>query len=519
MSTVVVAPPAPPGHDRDNVISRLSTWVGGAKRPLPEPPRGKATHALPDETLDQIGAENEEIKNRCIDVVRKLDDLSALKHHFVEISNWVGEILSVREQTNAALVERAMMIALAEGALADSKLEARALYDSREELNAENSLLHAENERLKSAVRSREQRIEAVESQVNEATETSSQLRLELEGVRDQLFHMRNELQAAQEVIENNHTLISQLQTDLAATRDQSVYAKQHAEMLQTNLLDSQASAARLHTAHAESQIYASGLADNIREMEIALESERRQLAKLDELLASNQAENLKAQQRWREEKDAAQSKIASLETHIDKFEAHAKASDKLLVEVRAELQAKIDESRAHERRAQEIDQKFVRLTNHAEGLGSEGAQLKQKLEDRERAYARLSGRAKGLIRAMRDQSALLAKSEQKAGLSGERLVAESDRFEEHKARLEQTIRDLTEQLEKERLSNMMTSGALEAARQQRLQPRQPPHEESKLADILARADEAHNAAEANAAENKERGASRARPSAPERGR
>lgn len=491
MSTILVAPNSP--QERDTVIGRLSTWVGQSKRPVDPSRPGEA--GMADETLDQIGAENEEIKNRCIDVVRKLDELSALKQNFVEISNWIGQILSVREETNAALVERAMMIALAEGALADLKAESRALYQAKEELQSENALLLAENERLKGAVRSREARIESVEAQLHEATEAAAQLRQNLEGERDQLFHVRNELQAAQEVIANNDTLISQLQTDLSAARDQSVFARQHADMLQANLLESEQEAARLQSAHAESQIYASGLADNIREMEISLESERRQLAKLDELLASNQAENLKAQSRWREEKEEDRRVIAALEAQVDKLSAHAKAGDQLLVDVRAELQTKIDECRAVERRAQEIEQKFARLTEHAENGAAEAVQLNQRLEERERANARLSRRAKSLIRAMRDLSALLEKSEQKAQLVGERLAAESDRFDQQKQRLEQTIHDLTEQLEKERLSKMVTAGALEAARQQRLHQR----EEVKLADILARAEEAHNAAEAEA--------------------
>ncbi len=492
MSNTLVAPNSP--QDRDTVISRLSTWVGQSRR-LQSDPSQPRDASLADETLDQIGAENEEIKNRCIDVVRKLDELSALKQHFVEISNWIGQILSVREETNAALVERAMMIALAEGALADLKAESRALYESKEELQSENALLLAENERLKGAVRNREARIEAVEAQLHEATDATSELRQNLEGERDQLFHARNELQAAQEAVANHDALISQLQTDLSAARDQSVFARQHADMLQANLLESQQEAARLQNAHAESQIYASGLADSIREMEISLESERRQLAKLDELLASTQAEHLKTQTRWREEKEEDRRTIATLEAEVDRLSAHAQAGDQLLVDARAELQGKIDECRTGERRAQEMEQKFARLTEHAENIGGEAAQLKQKLEERERGHARLSGRAKGLIRAMRDLSALLEKSEQKAQLVGERLSIESNRFDDQKARLEQTIHDLTEQLEKERLSKMMTAGALEAARQQRLQQR----EEVKLADILARADEAHNAAEAEA--------------------
>lgn len=497
MSSVLVSSASPPPEENDSVISRLSTWVGASRRPLPPTHTRPSveTPGLANEALDQIGAENEEIKNRCIDLVRTIDEMQVVKENFVAISNWIGQILLAREETNAALVERAMMVALAEGALSDLKTEARSLYEQKEEVVSENSLLLAENERLKASVRNREARIEAVETELHESVDVVAQLREELEAERAQHFHVRNEHQSALSVIDNNDALISQLQADLAAASDQSVFARQHADMLEANLVESQQNAAKLQTANTESQIYAAGLADNIRELEIALESERRQVAKLDEIIASNQSEHLKAQNRWREEKDESQRLIAELEAQVDKLSAHAQAGDQLLVEVRGELQAKVDECRAEERRAQEIEQKFLRLGEHSESVSLEAQTLKQKLDERDRAYARLSRRAKGVIRAMRDLSTLRDKAEQKAQLSGERLSAETRRFDEHKERLERTIYDLTEQLEKERLSKMMTAGALEAARQQRLQPR----EETKLADILARAEEAHNAAEAEA--------------------
>ena len=167
-----------------------------------------------------------------------------------------------------------------------------------------------------------------------------------------------------------------------------------------------------------------------------------------------------------------------------------------MLAEVRAELQTRIDEFRAEERRAQEVEAKYNRLREREENDAAEAADLEQRLENRERAHTRLTGRAKGLIRAMRDLATDREKSEQRARLVGERLTVETKRFEERTERLEQTIHDLTEQLEKEKLSKMMTEGALEAARQQRIQPR----EDVKLADILARAEEAHNAAEREAA-------------------
>lgn len=105
----------------------------------------------------------------------------------------------------------------------------------------------------------------------------------------------------------------------------------------------------------------------------------------------------------------------------------------------------------------------------------------------------------------MRDLSGRLEKAEQKAMLAGERLAAEASRFEDQKAQLEQSVRDLVEQVEKERAANKVTAGALEAARQGRLQrpgearDEQEPVSEVRLADILARAEEAHQAAEAAA--------------------
>ena len=216
--------------------------MGGPGR---RPPNGQVrppepANAWSDETLDRIGADNEDIKNRCVDVVRKIDELTDIRKNFIEICDRVGQILAAREHTSAALVERAMMIALAEGALQDMKTESRALYESNEGLRAENSVLHTENERLKGSVRSREARIEAVEAEMHEATDTATLLKNDLERERDQLSYVSGELQSAQAEIQKNDALISQLQAELATTRDQTAFAEQHAQKLQANLLDSQ---------------------------------------------------------------------------------------------------------------------------------------------------------------------------------------------------------------------------------------------------------------------------------------
>lgn len=471
MTEVLGSPEQAHSHEIEAATDHAAAWGAQSDWAL-ETPTAPET-AFAEWTLDQIGAENEEIKNRCIDIVRKIDELTALKDHFVEISGWIGGILEAREKTQSALVERGMMMALAEGALADLKTENRDLYEAKEAALAENSLLTAENERLRTTTRGQEARIEALENELREANEASAQLRQDLDAERARGVHLKGEVDDLQLVVETNDAMISQLQLDLAAARDEVVFTRQHGEMLQTNLTESQTQVGKLQSELSETQMRASGLSEKIREMEIALDSERRQLAKLEELLAANQAEYQKAQTVWRAEKEEERRLFSELEAKAHELSTRAQAADGLLADVRAELQAKFDQCRAAERQAQELEQRLQRLTEQSETAAAEASQVKDRLEERERAHARLGKRARSLIRAMRDLSANLEKAEQKAKLSGDRLSAETSRFDSQKAQFEQTVRDLVEQLEKERVANRVTVAALEAARQQRQQPRE----------------------------------------------
>ncbi|WP_442754829.1 hypothetical protein ACNHKD_17835 [Methylocystis sp. JAN1] len=493
---------APAHESLEPDYDRLTQWSGhaGAQLGRPEP--------LPEWTLDQIGAENEEIKNRCIDLVQKIDELTRVKESFVEISNWVGHILAAREETNAALVERGMMIAMIEGSLADLKEENRALYEGREEARAENSLLASENERLRAIIHLNEGRIEKLEADLREAQDVGASFHDAYEAERAHAYHLRGELEGLQGVVVNNDALITELQRDLATARDEAVFLHQRGETLQGALTESQAEAGKLQGELSQSRIHAGDLAGKIRELEIALDAERSQAAKLEEVIAASHADHQNTQAAWRAEKDEDRRQITELETKLQEQTSRAQAADSLLAEVRGSLQEKSDQCRLGERQAAELEQKLLRLSEHSDSLASDAARVKEKLETRDRAHARLSKRARALVRAMRDLASRLEKAEQKAALSGERLSAESARFADQKAQFEQTIHDLAEQLEKERAASQVTAGALEAARQrqqqreeeQRLQQREdepPPRQESgKVIDILARAEKASLAVE-----------------------
>jgi chromosome segregation ATPase len=467
----LIAEPAQP-LDRDSFSNRLNDWIG-SEGGVSEMKARSEEHApaSSDETLDAVGRNNEDIKNSCIDFIRKLDELTDVRGNFIEIFDRVGRILVEREQTKSALVERSMMLARAESAHQELKAEFRTLYEESEDCRAENSLLRTENERFMALVRAREARIDIVEAELREQAETAAALRDELEHERNQLSQLADEIQSAKAQMSKNDALITQLQVELATTSDQRAFAEQHAQTLQASLTESQQNAAKLQTSLAESQIYASGLADNIRELEIAVASGRHQIDELETLHAAKQTEHQNAQTRWQQETDQARDAIAGLESQIDELTDRSRAADRLLAEARGELQAKIDELRAEERRAQDLEAKLNHSYERQESDAAEVHELKQKLDKKESAHVHLTSRAQAVIRAMRDLKVHLEKADQRAQLASERLTAETRRFEAQTEGLQRTIRDLTEQLEKEKLSKAITEGALEAARQSRLQP------------------------------------------------
>jgi crescentin len=442
-------------------------------KPAPaETGSGLSAGALTDEELGTIGKENENIKDHCVDVLRKFDELANFRTSFVELFEQIGTILKDREQTKSALVERTMMHALAERAHQELKAEFRDLYEGSEERRAENSLLGTENERLKELVRNSEAHVEVVKAELRQQTEAAAVIRSELERERSQLSHLGDELRSVQSELQKNDAIISQLQVELAATCDLKTFCEQKVETLQANLAERRQSEAALQHALSESQIHAKGLSDKIREMEMAVEAERCQVNDLKALLSSTQTEHLEAQAEWRQEAERARLANAALESQVNKMTAHSQASDGLLTDVRAQLQARHDELRAEARRNQDIESKLSRSNERQEHDAAEIAELKQKLKDKETAQAHLTDRAQAVIKSSRDLKADLEKAEQRAQLVGERVLAETGQFKAQSERFEQTIRELTEKLEKERIARALVEGALEAARQKLAPPR-----------------------------------------------
>jgi len=436
--------------------------------------------------LDALAKVNEEVRDRCINIVNKSEELISLRNEFIEVFGAVGKILKDTEGTSSSLVERSAMLALEEQEHAALKGRYRALYEDNETNHNEASLLRGEIERAGDLLAGREVRIEVLEKDLSATKDSVATLQAELEQERDQVDLAARKLQTAQMEIQDNDALIQTLHAQLAALNDRCSAAEFHVKALQGSAIDNQTLIRSLRDSLAESQHKGEGLAQKLSDAESALQGFRTRCATLESALSNFRLEHEMAETLWRQHATANGDEIATLRAEVDAHRSRAEAGDQLLAEARADLQTKTADLRARERTVENLDASIAPLDGRIAEATREIARLNEKHTEAERSRAALADRAQALVRAMSDQKARLENSEQRAQLLEERLAAETSRFAEETEQLQLKAHDLAEQVEKEKVARAVVSSALEAARTRATRPNG-----ASLLEILARADEA----------------------------
>jgi chromosome segregation ATPase len=436
--------------------------------------------------LDALARTNEELRDRCINIVNRADDLLTLRNEFIEVFGEVGKILKNTEGTSASLVQRSTMLALEEEEHSALKARHRALHEENESHRSENSALRGEIHSYGELASGREARIQGLESELTAEKDNAASLQAVLEQERFMANMTTEKLQAALSNIRNDAVLIETLQTHNAALSDRCSTAEFHARALQENLAQVNSIAEALRDNLSALEHKAEGLTQGLAAAEGEMANLRKRTDTLEATLSTSRLEHDMAQTLWQQRAKENRDEIAGLEAQLSAERSRADAADQHLAATRVELNAKDADLRAKEGHADQLEAKFAPLNERAEEARKMVAELETRAAEDERARARLADRAQALVRAMNDKKAKLESAEVRAELLRERLANETAKFAADSEQLEQKIHVLTSQLEKEKNARVVMSGALEAARSN-VTRRRPI---SSMRDILTRADE-----------------------------
>jgi chromosome segregation ATPase len=442
-------------------------------------------HSPPAE-LDALARTNEQLRERCINIVNRAEDLLVLRNEFVEVFGEVGKILKNAEGTSASLAQSSAMLALEEEEHGALKVRYRALHEENETNRSENSVLQGEIQRYGELVTSRETRIQGLEAELTAEKGKAAAFLNALEQERVTANLAIEKLQASLAEIHNSEALIGTLQTENAALNDRCSTAEFHARALQNSLAQANTVAEELRKTLEATQEKADGFEQRLGAAEIEIDNLRKGEEAREAALSTARLEHDMAQTVWRQRAKENRDEIAALEALVDAERSRADAGDHLLAEARAELNAKVADLRAKERHADELEVKIKPLEDRVEEARRTIEELEVKVSADEASRAKLANRAQALVRAMNDKKAQLDSADERARLLKERLANETAQFAAESQQLEQRIHSLTEQLEKEKNARTVMSGALEASRSK--VTRRPT---ASMRGILAHADDA----------------------------
>lgn len=440
---------------------------------------------MPTDLLETVGRENENLRNRCEEVVRKVEEAATLRQDLSVVFGHVDTILKDLERTKTALAQRTAALTSEREANTEIKARHRQLLGDHDQLREENVGLLGERQKHFDTAAELEGRVNSLQEGLNEKSKHFTDLTRRADGERERLSQIELDLQAAREEMQRADDLIFSLQSDLSAARDHGTLVEEDNKTLQASLADARAQVARFARKENEVQAILAANKQRIDDLEMMVNSER--------------VEHGKTRALWQGESTSRRGDVASLQARLDAMSSRAEASDRLLAEARSQMHGKIEELRKAERRVQELQNSAAPIEAKLQTLDQENKGLMSRVAELEGAHHEVTQHAEGLLKSVRAKDKDAASWKQKVEALTDRFHVEMNRYEEERERYQQTIARLTEQLEKEKLDRAMAEGALEVSRKQRLA--QTPVNGS-TATPKREAAPHHSAAAANAAES-----------------
>ena len=410
---------------------------------------------IPADLLETVGRENEGLRHRCEEVVRKVEEAATLRQDLAAVFGHVDIILKDLERTKAALAQRTAALAAERDASHDMKARHRQLFSDHDQLRDENVTLLGERQKHLESSSETETQLHTLHETLAEKSKHLADLTRRSEGERERLAQVEIDVRGAREEMQRADDLIFSLQSDFSAARDHATLVEEDNKTLQANLSDARQQIAR----HARRE----------NETQVILTANKQRIDDLELMIGSERSEHVKTRGLFQGESTSRRAEVSSLQVRLDAMSTRAEANDRLLGETRSQLHTKIEELRKAERRIQELQTASGPLDTRVAGLEQDNRALKQQVAELEAMQLTLTGHTDVLVKSIRAKDKDAVNHKQKIEALTDRYHVEMNRNEEERERLQQTIARLGEQLEKEKLDRAMAEGALDVARKHRL--------------------------------------------------
>jgi crescentin len=445
-------------------MSRLASLIG--RKPNVEGPASNLKAGNPEADDDnileldpelfspianQLGKDNEVVRNLLIDAEYRISELDAVKQSISKLLEPVGKTL--RDFETAKSERLSLQTVLNTTRIAYGKLRTES-----EKLEKRAESLSTECIRLQEDLSLSQEYVENLETTKTEQAAELTAKTAEIADLQRRLQHDSAELQNTREenrrmserVLSADKKMV-QVEAEIAAARQKATLAERERATTQNTLDEALAEQSRMSHRLVEADNALTAANTRLRQLEASLnetETERARLAQ-----ASDAA------------KEKHLSEINTLRMRFEALNTRSGTTEKLLDEARQTLTARADEIRSYERRMSEatLVRNMVegKLSQIEAGLAERDAQIR----DLDQARTTLTDRNQALTKAVSTRESAFNRAQEKIGSLEERVELLERELKATRDSSELQIEELNTQLHRERVERTMAEGALDSAR------------------------------------------------------
>ena len=151
-------------------VSSKFQQVAPMSRELTQAHSNHAADMIPADLIETVGRENEGLRHRCEEVVRKVEEAATLRQDLSAVFSHVDVILKDLERTKTALAQRTAALAAERDGSNDLKARHRQLIGDHEQLRGEHVNLLGERQKHIDAVGDAETQISSLQDALAEKT-------------------------------------------------------------------------------------------------------------------------------------------------------------------------------------------------------------------------------------------------------------------------------------------------------------------------------------------------------------
>lgn len=408
-------------------------------------------HELFFPVVNQLGHENETVRNLLIDAEHKISELDNIKRSLGKLVDPVSKTLRAFEETKSEKLSL-------QSTLNNTRVAYAKLREDLTNTEKRAATLEAEATRLREIATVAQQSVAALEQTKADQSSELNTRRTQIADLQRRVQQQGSDLQTTRD--ENRRMIERAAQADKRAVQLQGEMeaARQQAMLGEKERLSVQASLDKSLNDFAQTS-------RRLVETEKVLAATQSRLKTVEASLAEAQAERVRLSATLDEANHKHQDEMQLHTTRFEALHARSTLTDKLLDEARQTLIARADEIRAFDQRIAEAHEAHITVAERLAQVEAELSDRDLRIRDLEQSQVALTEQNDTLQRGIAMREGAYSRVQEKLQAESDLVQLLENQLKGARESSELQIEELNAQLQRERLERTMAEGALEAGR------------------------------------------------------